>query len=348
MADCSDVESVLVSTIAAIVYPGGTASLSIAGAPVKIHRGWPVAKNLDNDLKAKKITISVYPTDTEKRTTRYAPEWITLNVPTPSIALTASANAIAVTGNPVAMQNACVIVNGTAYIHPVQAGDTLQSIATALAAQISSDTPATSSGGTITIPGAFSLAARVGTVGTSILEIRRQKRTFQISFWCPTPAIRDLIAPAVDNTLADVDFLTLPDGSSGRLLYEKSHVGDASEKEGLYRRDLFYSVEYATTRTRDAAQIIAPLVRITGFNALAVPTAQATAIWDAGHWDDGISSWHDVAAQSWDGGFWDDGVSTWQGSPVWDAGTWDDGKTNWMPANTFDARNWDTSLQWDS
>ena len=265
MSDLAEVEAVLVSTIANIAYPNGTASPSIAAMPVKIYRGWPIPANLDADLKLKKINISVYPTDTEKRTTKYAPEWITLNVPAPSVKLAASETTLTVSGTPAALQNACAVVNGIASIYPVQVGDTLSSIATGLAALINAGEYATSSGPVITIPAAYSLAGRVGTVGTSILEIRRQKRNFQVTFWCPTPASRDLIASAVDNALADVDFLTLPDGSSGRLLYERSHVGDQSEKEGLYRRDLFYSVEYATTRTRGAAQILAPLVNVGDF-----------------------------------------------------------------------------------
>lgn len=309
MADLSDIEAVLVSTIAAIAYPDGTSGPSIAGTPVKVFRGWPIPANLDADLRAKKINISVYPSDTERRTTRYAPEWITRDVPPPSIALAASAGAIAITGVPAASQNACVVVNGTAYVHPVQAGDTLSTIATALAAQISNDTPATSSGATIAIPGAHSLAARVGTVGTTIREIRRQRRTFQVTTWCPTPASRDLIASAVDEALADIDFLTLPDGSSGRLLYERSHVGDQSEKEGLYRRDLFYSVEYATTQVRQGATIVAPVLNLGGLDGGPIPPAQPQFFWDAGRWDDGISRWSAIP-------------------PIWDRETWDT-KLNW-------------------
>jgi hypothetical protein len=108
------------------------------------------------------------------------------------------------------------------------------------------------------------LAARVGAVVPIVREIKRQKRGFQITFWCPTPAVRDAIVPPCDLALASTDFLTLPDGTAGRLLYERSAISDRAEKQGLYRRDLFYSVEYGTTQSGSAAQIVAQIFSISG------------------------------------------------------------------------------------
>jgi hypothetical protein len=284
MADLSDIEQVLVSTITRIVYPTGTANPSIAGAPVKLFRGWPVPGNLDADLKAGTINVSVYPLDTEQKTTRYPREWVPLPVPTPALTLTASDTTITVGGTPSSPLNAAAIVNGSAYVYPVQPGDTTTSIATGLAALIAggsytaepgapdytdeSSAPysadATSSGPVITIPGAYRIAVRLGVIGTAIRETKRQKRTFQITFWCPNPTLRDLIAAPVDAALADIDFLGLPDGTAGRLLYERSRVSDRVEREGLYRRDLFYSVEYGTTDSTAAAQIVTTAATLTG------------------------------------------------------------------------------------
>lgn len=87
-----------------------------------------------------------------------------------------------------------------------------------------------------------------GTTGTSIMEIRRQERTFQISIWAPTPAARDSIAKAVDPALAATERFTLPDQTSARLIYKGSPMTDMLEKARIYRRDLLYSVEYATTQ----------------------------------------------------------------------------------------------------
>ncbi|MFO0906781.1 MAG: hypothetical protein U0835_00175 [Isosphaeraceae bacterium] len=256
MADLSEVESTLVAVIAQVVYPGGTGNPPIAGGRVDIYRGWPIPADLDADLAAGTVNISVFPIDNERITTRYPREWRPLPLVAPSLTLTAAGDSITVGGTPSSPLNAAAIVDGTAYIYPVQPGDTAEAVATGLAALIAADTIATSDGPVVAVPGAHSLDARVGGVGATIREVRRQRRTFAITFWCPDPAVRDAIAAAVDAALADIDFLALPDGTAGRLLYERSKVSDRVEREGVYRRDLFYSVEYATTDRTDAVQIV--------------------------------------------------------------------------------------------
>lgn len=267
MSDCHDVEQVLVDVIAQTVYPAGTANPSIAGVPCVIRRGWPVPAKLDSDLNAGTVNISVYPMDNEQKTTRYPKEWQTLALPAVSLTLTVSGTQITVGGLPASPLNARVTVNGINYVYPVQASDSLTGIATALATLVNADTPATSSGAVVTVPGGYRISAFVGGVGTTIRETKRQKRTFMVTFWCPSPALRDLIAPPVDAALADIDFLSLPDGSSARLIYEKTRVSDRVEREGLYRRDLFYSAEYPTTDTQNATQIVATLQNVTQTNS---------------------------------------------------------------------------------
>ncbi len=264
MADLSDVENCLVSAITQAVYPNGTGQPSVATAPCIIYRGWPVPANLDTDLAAGKINITVYPNDVEQKTTRYPRDWKPLPVASPALTLTVSGDTITVGGASSSPLNAAAIVNNAGYVYAVQPSDTLTGIATGLAALINAGTPATSSGPVITIPGAHRLVARVGAVGTAVRETKRQKRSFQITFWCPNPAVRDQIVPPVDQALADIDFLSLPDGTAGRLIYERSKVSDRVEREGLYRRDLFYSVEYGTTDSQAAAQIVAELINLTG------------------------------------------------------------------------------------
>src|SRR5919198_514841 len=62
------------------------------------------------------------------------------------LTLTVAGNTVTVAGTPSSPLNAAVLVNGKAYIYPLQANDTATSIATALAALINADTPASSSG----------------------------------------------------------------------------------------------------------------------------------------------------------------------------------------------------------
>ena len=297
MSDLSEVEQVLVSAIAQIVYPNGTGQPSIAGTRVDIYRGWPIPADLDQDLAAGIVNISVFPNDNERNTTRYPREWISLPLVVPALTLTVAGNTITVGGTPSSPLNAALIVNGRAYVYPVQPGDTTTSIATGLAATIVGEAytaedgntiytdearnaytgEAASFGPVITVPGNPRIVARVGAVGTAVREVRRQKRTFQITFWCPDPAVRDLIVKPVDAALTEIDFLILPDGTAGRMIYEKSHVSDRVEREGLYRRDLFYSVEYATTDSMATAQIVAELLSLgVGSGPVAIATTNIT------------------------------------------------------------------------
>jgi hypothetical protein len=264
MADVSDIESTLVTTVTQAIYPNGTAQASIANVDCRIFRGWPTPDQLDTDLAAGKVNVSIFPQPVEQRTTRYPRSWQPLALTTPALTVAVSNTTITFGGTPSSPLNAAALVNGKGYVYSVQTGDTLTMIATGLAALVNADTSATSSGSVITIPGAKQLAARVGGFGTVIRETKRQKRNFQISFWCPTPTLRDALVPPVDQVLADIDFLTLPDGSAGRLLYVSSPPTDRVEREGLYRRDLIYSVEYGTTDTASAATVALQLFNLSG------------------------------------------------------------------------------------
>ena len=252
MADLSQVETAIVEIVAAALYPDGTDNPSALNQPVRIYRGWPVPNALNHDLANGMLNVSVYPQDTESRTTRYMPEEIDLPRVAPTLTLTADAETVTVGGTP-CVCNAAVFAGGKVYVYPVQASDTLAGIAAALATLINADYPATSSGPVITVANA---STRVGGIGNTVKEIRRQKRGFQITCWCPDPETRDALASLIDSALAGIDYLALPDGTAGRMLYERSKVFDEGQENGLYRRDLFYSVEYGTTVTGTAAEIV--------------------------------------------------------------------------------------------
>jgi hypothetical protein len=102
------------------------------------------------------------------------------------------------------------------------------------------------SGSTLTIAGAYDVVARVVADTSAQQEVRRQERGFRISCWCPTPSTRDITASTIDSYLSGVAFLSLADGTSGRLIYLDTTMFDQSQNARLYRRDLTYSVEYPT------------------------------------------------------------------------------------------------------
>lgn len=267
MADVIDVQNALVALIEQTIYPNGTSQPSAvvvnsASVACKVYPGWPMPAQLDADLLAGLANISVFTTTTERNTTRYPKVWEPFSKTAATLTLTISGQQIIVGGvmpSPFSAHNMALIVGGKSYVYAVQATDTLASIAAALAAQVAVDFPGTtSSAETVTLPtGAVPTAARVGTTGTVIKEVRRQERGFQITIWVNSPAAREAIAALIEPILADTSFLTLADGTAARLVYKGSPITDGGQKENLYRRDLLYTVEYATTMTAMAPEVVA-------------------------------------------------------------------------------------------
>ena len=269
MADLSDVENGLVQLISAVVYPNGVAQPSVLGTGVGviIYPGWPNPQTLDADLAAVgnkavngRLHVSVYPRPEEHNTTRYMPDWQQLTAPANTITLAAAGQQITVGGAlpvPFAAQNLAVFVNGLPYTYSVQAGDSPTSIAAALAALINATVSGTSSAGpVISLPANARIGAlRVGGVGTSVKEVRRQERLFQITIWANSEANRTALARPIDAALAGAERFTLADQSSARLIYKSSPVLDTTQKANLYRRDLLYTVEYPTLLTEQDYQI---------------------------------------------------------------------------------------------
>ncbi|SCU75525.1 putative phage protein [Cupriavidus necator] len=255
MAGLADVSNALVALIAQIAYPNGTSQPSITGQAIKVYPGWPVPAVLTADLKAGKAHVSVFPTATEKIIDSAVSEWRELSAPATTLTLTLAGQAVTVGGTVSTPQNAALVVDGKGYVYGVQPADTLASIATALAALVAVDQPATSTGAVVTIPGAKAISPRVGGAGTSVRELRSQSRVFMVSVWANCFDARDPLADALDSALSGTFHLQLPDGMTAALRYQSSRQDDSGQKEGIYRRDLMYAVEYSTTETRTDTQI---------------------------------------------------------------------------------------------
>ncbi len=74
MADLSEVGDALVAVIAQAAYPNGTAQASVGGCPILIYQGWPQPQQLEDDLRAGKVHISVFPRLGD-RVTSAASDW---------------------------------------------------------------------------------------------------------------------------------------------------------------------------------------------------------------------------------------------------------------------------------
>lgn len=247
MADLSDVESALVDTIAAAIYPNGTVSPSAlpAAVAVRTYRGSPNASKLSLDMTASIPNISVFSLPGFTReTTRYPEDWEMLKLPVTTIAASVVGNHVTFSGTSGVPQFAGIRSGGIPYVYAATPADTPNTVAAALAALVPG---ATCAGAVVSVPPAPKLTARVLGFSTLGRELRRQKQGMKITFYAPTPALRDTVAAFVDVALSRVRFLALPDGYCGRLRYSGTFVDDVPQKEGLWKRDLRYTVDYPTT-----------------------------------------------------------------------------------------------------
>jgi hypothetical protein len=251
MADQSEVETALAATIAAVLYPQGTAAASVLGdVTIRIYRGWPVSQALAADLAAGIVNVSIFPNGEPRETTRYTSRWHVTTATEPTLIPIVRRNIVTFTGTPAPGQMAGMAVNGKTFVYLVQKGDTAALVAASLAAQITAAGHlAQYSNVTIALPGAAGVLARVEQAQSAFRETRRQSQSFRVSCWCPTPALRDQTCAAIDTALANTNFLTLADGTAARLSLAGGTTIDQMENATLYRRDLLYAAEYATILT---------------------------------------------------------------------------------------------------
>jgi hypothetical protein len=249
MADQSDVERALVAAVAGALYPDGAEAASVAGVVCRVYRGWPRAAALDADLAAGRVNVTVFPDGAEARdTTRWAEAPVVLGAGTPSLLASSAGDTASFSGVAAVGQVAGVLAGGVAAAYRVAAGDTPELVAAVLAARLrAAGLVARLAGASVSVPGAGPVVARVVADRVAVSELRRQEQGFRVSLWCPSAASRDLVAGVVDTALAAAGFVALADGGAARLLYRASTVFDQSVNARLFRRDLLYTAEYATT-----------------------------------------------------------------------------------------------------
>lgn len=266
MADSSDVEIALVTAIDTILYPTGKVGNpppSILGVAARIERGWPDQVALDADLRAGYVNVSVFARQsTERSTTRYSTQREDGAVQATSYTLAAAGQVVTVGGAAPAIytpQNLAVFVNGRFYVYQALTGQTPAQVAAALQALIVAAVAGTTVvGAAITLPASARIGAlRVGATGSASQEVGRSEQQFQIGLWCPTAALRDAAARAIDPALRGLNRITLSDGSIARITFHGGFGSDGGQKAILYRRDLIFTVEYASILLSTAAQMVA-------------------------------------------------------------------------------------------
>jgi len=256
LADLSDVETALVSALTTAIYPNGPNLPSITGIAVRVYRGWPVMGPLANDLAGGVANISVFSMPGATRnTTRWAPR----SHDTPgqvTLLVSVSGSSATFSGMAGVGQVAGLLVANQPFVYRGQAGDTPAVVAASLAQAVRSVRACWLSGTTVTVPGAASIIARVVADGSSVTEWGRQRQSFRISSWCPDPMTRDTLCGAIGANFSAISFLTLADGTSGRLRYRSTASFDDDQDAQQYRRDLVFDVEYGTTVDANAPSML--------------------------------------------------------------------------------------------
>lgn len=284
MADLADARDAIVGLLAAAIYPNGTSATSATGYPTRIYAGWPKPSALDLDMAGNVlvngaptangvgpiVNVSVYPRPgVERITSRYQRDWQLVTPGVPTLTATVVGQTIVIDGVVTVGQYVTSLVNESAYSYAAQTSDTLASMASALATLINAGWASTTSlGPVITLPSVAGglIVARVSAPGTSILELGRQQQSFQITIWAPNDVMRTATARVVNSTLMAADFLSLLDGSQAWLVPQGQNESDEREVATIYRRDVFYWVEYATTQTATSYPITAAVTTTQGVN----------------------------------------------------------------------------------
>lgn len=246
MADLSDIENALVLLISDTLYPNGPSAPSVVSADCRVYRGWPLQAGLNGDLVTGICNITVFPSSRPGKLLAPLPIVYQSTAVLPALTVSVSGLTVQFSGTPALGHCAGLLVDRRTYVYRPVNGDSAGMVAAALADLVRADRTAHLSGATITVPGAQRLAARVVSDQMTSREVRRQEREVVVACWCSTPIQRDVVSKAIDAALARTAFLPMSDESSARIIYVDTSEFDQAQNALLYRRDLIYSMEYAT------------------------------------------------------------------------------------------------------
>ena len=213
---------------------------------MRVFRGWPLLGPLELDLSAGVSNVSVFSVPgTGRNTTRWTPlPYVTLGSATLTVQTCGTSATVGGIGG--VGQVAGLLVDGQPFVYRSVAGDTALLVAAVLAEMVRVVRPCWLSAATLTVPEATKLVGRTSADGATMTEWARQSQEIRVTTWCATPTLRDQICSLLGGMFATLSFLTMSDGSAGRIRYCSSTSIDDHQDSRQYRRDLVYEVEYGT------------------------------------------------------------------------------------------------------
>jgi hypothetical protein len=262
MADLSDITAFLGHTAARAVYPNGTAAPSACGMDVKIFEGWPLADQLDLDMAGQIIVngqaqdrpggkvanVSIYPM---QGTTATPPQvldsgsFFTIVPAVHGLAASVAGNVLTLSGAPSPGEYLSVIADNKAISS--HTGASAAAILDAIVAELAPDYPgAVAANGTLTLPTAAYLTARIGAPATMGRVTHKQRQAVMVSIWAPDPVTRSALAIAIDGLLKQQNLVAMPDTTKAVVVYNRTNQTDDHQNQTIYRRDLIFEAEYST------------------------------------------------------------------------------------------------------
>ena len=270
MADISDVTALLAQMATAAVYPNGTSAPSVTGNPITVFEGWPLQQSLDPAISAGQSQVSIFPKlgGAAGAVFQILNEDYLVVPPVHGMAIVSvSDGVVTVTGSPTPGEYLTIIADRNVFSQTGPDLPTIINLIAAQAAPIYGDLTVFQSSGPgpgLLMPPATSfglqfptvnLKARLGAPATKGRVTHRQRPTIMISVWSPNNADRNTIAIAIDVALKQVNRLTFPDTSQGQLFASGFSQIDELEPASVFRRDLFFTCEYATLETYQAFEV---------------------------------------------------------------------------------------------
>lgn len=255
MADISDVEIALVGLLNTAFGPGAAfwqGGLSSA----RVFRGKPQQFSVTADRAKSIYDISVLalagPCET---TTRWLGASYTVSVP-PGVTVEVSGASARFTGVANTGDLIGCVAGGLAYSYLAKGGENAALIAATLCQMVRTSGSCTLSGATLTVPVGESLQALSYGPARTLVEIGRQIQPIEITLWCPSATMRDVLGGGITGHLDANSFLALSDGSTARLRYHATSIDDTDTPASFYIRKIVYSAEFSTFSAVDAGTML--------------------------------------------------------------------------------------------
>ncbi|MCS3401408.1 MULTISPECIES: hypothetical protein [Pantoea] len=262
MASVGDVCLFIAKQVEDTIYPGGNRLPGIINAAVKIYPGWPVPGSLESGIDAGGVHISVWPLPAERKLScALGRPWRILPECEPSLQITVNGNVISFSGVSSALTNVGLRLDGKDYSFQFRPQTTAEEAVKILSGAFPHIFTV---GRSLYVLNAENISVTVTTAGLAVRELHRQVKDFQVTVWAPSPVLRERIGSAIDGTLSEQCHIDLNDGVPAQLLYLRQFDSDKAESWHVYRRDLFFSVNFATTQTMTAPEIIHAVVSVNG------------------------------------------------------------------------------------